>query len=85
MQDTGAILGGLGVLAFVALFALAILTILVPVMIYTGQKWAYRCYQELTKTNATLKALLAESEAQRAAFLQVVTAERRPVSTSGDQ
>ncbi len=76
MQEPSALFGTLGVLAFVALIVLAILTVLVPVMIYTGQKWAYRCYQELTKANATLLKVLGELETQRTALLQVVTAER---------
>lgn len=85
MQDPSAILGGLGAIALVAAFVLAVLTILMPVMIYSGQKSAYRCLKELKKLNGTVTQLLEESESQRMALLQVVTAEKPASQVRAEQ
>jgi len=45
-------LGGIGVLIF--LFLLFILGVLMPFMVYSAQKYAYKCYWELRELNKNL-------------------------------
>lgn len=37
---------------------LLVLGVLVPFSIYAAQKWAYRCYKELIKTNQKLDLII---------------------------
>ncbi len=49
------VMGSFGILGGVALlFLLAVLTILIPLSVYSAQKYAYRCYGELKKVNSQL-------------------------------
>jgi len=34
---------------------MGILTLVIPISIYAAQKWAYRCYVELKKTNENIE------------------------------
>ncbi len=55
MDDSfGAVYGLIGVFA---LGFLALLAILRPVFVYSGQKYAYKCFKELQKMNKKLDRL----------------------------
>ena len=56
MNDT--ILGITGIAGFLVVLVIGVLTILLPVMVYTAQLYASRCFRELKKTNELLKELL---------------------------
>ena len=45
-----------GALAFFWIILL-ILAILLPIFVYTAQKWAYKCYKELIIVNKTLSKM----------------------------
>ena len=71
------------ILAFGAVWGIAVvvflvLVLLIPVMIYTGQKWAFRCFQELKElnrqteeTNDQLEALSVQIAGQQRAIYQL--------------
>ena len=71
MDVESGILGAVGLLGALAIFVLAILTILIPVSAYLAQKYAHRCYQELRGVNTRLGSLevslkyLADAEANK--------------------
>ncbi len=56
------IFGGVGLLFSLILLVLGIL---IPLMIYTGQKWAYKCYGELKKQTLIQKDLIEAIESQK--------------------
>jgi len=37
-----------------------VLIIVIPISIYAAQKWAYKCYKELLKTNALLTQIVED-------------------------
>lgn len=39
-----------------------VLIILIPFSVYSAQKWAHKCYEELQKVNRKLDAISAELE-----------------------
>jgi hypothetical protein len=43
--------------SFIAIGVFVILAILMPICVYSAQKWAYRCYKELAKANQILERL----------------------------
>jgi len=51
------IMGGMGIIgSLIFLF----LIIVIPISIYSAQKWAYKCYRELQKTNRILESIAAQ-------------------------
>jgi hypothetical protein len=51
--------------SFIALILFAVLAILMPVCVYTAQKYAYRCYKELVKVNQALERIEALAEPKK--------------------
>ena len=58
MEIIGAF-GLVGVLAFI------LLVIIMPISVYAAQKWAYKCYRELERTNELLERLTKETQQLR--------------------
>ena len=51
------IIEGIGALGVVALLVLGLLTILLPLSVYSAQKYAYKCFVELKGVNERLDLL----------------------------
>ena len=62
-----------GIFWFIAAAALAILTLLIPVMIYSGQKSAFKCLHELK----TLNSRVSETNAHLASLGDQIGAQQR--------
>lgn len=50
-------LSGLGVFGILVFF---FLVIVLPICVYTAQKWAYKCFRELEKVNKKMDSLLSK-------------------------
>ena len=59
MLETIGALGLFGVLAFI------LLVVIMPISVYAAQKWAYKCYRELERTNELLSQLTSETRKLR--------------------
>jgi len=66
-------LEGVGALGGLVLLVLVVLTILLPVSVYSAQKYAYKCYIQLKRVNSELKGVTSE--------LKGVTSELKGVSS----
>ena len=58
MEIIGA-LGLFGVLTFI------LLVVIMPISVYAAQKWAYKCYREVERTNELLERLTKETRKLR--------------------
>ena len=53
--------GTLGLFGFLAFF---LLVIVMPISVYSAQKWAYKCYKELREINYLLEQRLVKTESR---------------------
>ena len=61
----------------IALLVFAVLTLMIPVMIYSGQKYASKCFHELKTLNGQVGELVAEVHARRIELIDAEEAEYR--------
>ncbi len=61
----------------IALIIFGVLTLMIPIFIYTGQKYALRCALALERLNAQVGELVGEAQARRVERIDAEEAEHR--------
>jgi len=69
-------LAGLGAVGAIFVLILAVLTIMMPFMIYACQKYAYKCFLELKKNNEKLDHLIRQGATKEGSALNQKIKER---------
>lgn len=66
-----------GAVSAIVVVVFGVLTLMIPVMIYTGQKYASKCFHELERLNGQVGQLVDEVHAQRVERIDAEEAEYR--------